>query len=201
MENFDFFSELDEELVNNIKSNSKYVEIPKGTILFYEGDICKEVLYLIEGNIKLSVSANTNDEIPLYDFCQGEQCIVNIASAISQTKAVATAESTTLIKGYLIPIDVIQNLIVHSPSYQKMIFSLFTLRYSSLTTLIEDIKFKRLDSRILDFLKSYNSKEIKITNSEIASSLGTSRTVINRVLQDLKNKNLIKLARGTITIL
>lgn len=82
-----------------------------------------------------------------------------------------------------------------------MIFSLFTLRYSSLTTLIEDIKFKRLDSRILDFLKSYNSKEIKITNSEIASSLGTSRTVINRVLQDLKNKNLIKLARGTITIL
>ena len=101
----------------------------------------------------------------------------------------------------MIPIDVIQNLIVHSPSYQKMIFSLFTLRYSSLTTLIEDIKFKRLDSRILDFLKSYNSKEIKITNSEIASSLGTSRTVINRVLQDLKNKNLIKLARGTITIL
>lgn len=201
MENFDFFSELNEELVNNIKSNSKYVEIPKGTILFYEGDICKEVLYLIEGNIKLSVSANTNDEIPLYDFCQGKQCIVNIASTISQTKAVATAESTTLIKGYLIPIDVIQNLIVHSPSYQKMIFSLFTLRYSSLTTLIEDIKFKRLDSRILDFLKSYNSKEIKITNSEIASSLGTSRTVINRVLQDLKNKNLIKLARGTITIL
>jgi CRP/FNR family transcriptional regulator len=53
LENFDFFSELNEELVNNIKSNSKYVEIPKGTILFYEGDICKEVLYLIEGNIKL----------------------------------------------------------------------------------------------------------------------------------------------------
>jgi len=49
--------------------------------------------------------------------------------------------------------------------------------------------------------KISHSKEIKITNSEIASSLGTSRTVINRVLQDLKNKNLIKLARGTITIL
>ncbi|MBL3520714.1 Crp/Fnr family transcriptional regulator [Arcobacter lanthieri] len=201
MENFDFFSELDEKTVKDIKSKSKYVEISKGTILFYEGDICKDVLYLIEGNIKLSVSANTNDEIPLYDFCQGEQCIVNIASAISQTKAVATAEAITLIKGYLIPIDVIQNLIVHSPSYQKIIFSLFTLRYSSLTTLIEDIKFKRLDSRILDFLKSFNKKEIKITNSEIAQQLGTSRTVINRVLQDLKNKNLIYLSRGKIILI
>lgn len=197
---FDFFSELDKKEVEKIKSKSKYVEIPKGSILFYEGDICKDILYLLEGNIKLSVSANTLDEIPLYDFCQGEQCIVNIASAISQTKAVATAEAKTDIKGCLIPTNVIQELIIHSPSYQKMIFSLFTLRYTSLTTLIEDVKFKRLDSRILEFLNSFNSKEIKITNNEIAQHLGTSRTVINRVLQDLKSKNLIKLSRGKITI-
>ena len=197
---FDFFYELDKKEVEKIKSKSKYVEISKGSILFYEGDICKDILYLLEGNIKLSVSANTLDEIPLYDFCQGEQCIVNIASAISQTKAVATAEAKTDIKGWLIPTNVIQELIIYSPSYQKMIFSLFTLRYTSLTTLIEDVKFKRLDSRILEFLNSFNSKEIKITNNEIAQHLGTSRTVINRVLQDLKNKNLIKLSRGKITI-
>jgi len=151
LENFNFFKDLDENTVESIKQKSKYIEIPKGTILFYEGDICKDVLYLLEGNIKLFVSANTNDEIPLYDFCQGEQCIVNIASAISQTKAVATAEALSLIKGYLIPTNIIQSLIINSPSYQKMIFSLFTLRYRALTTLIEDIKFKRLDSRILEF--------------------------------------------------
>lgn len=75
------------------------------------------------------------------------------------------------------------------------------MQHSSLTTLIEDVKYKRLDSRILEFLKSYNQAEIKITNSEIAESLGTSRTVINRVLQDLKDKNLIKLSRGKIALL
>lgn len=201
MEYFDFFSELAEEEVNKIKARSKYIEIPKGTILFYEGDICQDILYLTEGNIKLSVSANTSDEIPLYDFCQGEQCIVNIASALSQTKAVATAEAKTLIKGWLIPIDVIQDLIIHSPTYQKLIFSLFTLRYSSLTTLIEDVKFKRLDSRILHFLESFGTPVVKITNNEIAKHLGTSRVVINRVLQDLKNKNLIELSRGKITLI
>lgn len=200
-EYFDFFSELDAQEIDKIKSKSKYVEIPKDTILFYEGDICKDILYLLEGNIKLSVSANTFDEIPLYDFYEKEQCIVNIASALSQTKAVATAITKTNIKGWLIPTDVIQNLIIHYPSYQKMIFSLFTLRYSSLTTLIEDVKFKRLDSRILEFLKSFNQNEIKITNNEIAKHLGTSRTVINRVLQDLKSKNLIELSRGKIFLL
>lgn len=201
MEQFDFFGELSAEDVERIKSKSKYVEIPKSTILFYEGDICKDVLYLLEGSIKLSVAANSKDEIPLYDFCQGEQCIVNIASALSQTKAVATAEAKTPIKGWLIPIEVIQELIIHSPAYQKMIFSLFTLRYSSLTTLIEDVKYKQLDSRILDFLRSFDTASIKITNLEIAEHLGTSRVVINRVLQDLKNKNVIALARGKITLL
>ncbi|WP_414017292.1 helix-turn-helix domain-containing protein [Aliarcobacter butzleri] len=53
---------------------------------------------------------------------------------------------------------------------------------------------------MVEFLNSFNSKEIKITNNEIAQHLGTSRTVINRVLQDLKSKNLIKLSRGKITI-
>jgi CRP/FNR family transcriptional regulator, anaerobic regulatory protein len=66
---------------------------------------------------------------------------------------------------------------------------------------MEDVKFKRLDSRILDFLDSFNSNEIKITNEEIAIKLGTSRTVINKVIQDLKNKNLIELHRGKIKLL
>ena len=199
-EPFDFFKELSKEEVDDVKAKSKYVEIEKDTILFYEGDVCKEIFYLLEGSIKLSVSANETEQIPLYDFCQGEQCIVNIASALSGTKAVATAESKTDIKGWLIPVTVIQELIMKSPKYQKLIFSLFTMRYTALTTLVEDVKFKKLDSRILEFLESFNTKEIKITHSEIAEELGTSRNVINRILQELKSKNIIKLSRGKITL-
>ena len=79
-------------------------------------------------------------------------------------------------------------LIAESPAYQKTFFRLFTLRYSSLTTLIEDIKFKWLDSRILEYLRSFDTKEIIVKNSDIAEHLGTSINVINRVLQDLKDK-------------
>ncbi len=60
---------------------------------------------------------------------------------------------------------------------------------------------KKLDDRILEFLESFDSEEIKITNSAIAEELGTSRTVVNRVLQELKNKGFIELSRGKITLL
>ena len=39
------------------------------------------------------------------------------------------------VRGWLIPVRVIQRLIAESPAYQKTVFRLFTLRYSSLTTL------------------------------------------------------------------
>nr|WP_315084690.1 Crp/Fnr family transcriptional regulator [uncultured Campylobacter sp.] len=200
MQNFDFFGVLSDDEARKLKAKSKFVRLQKGAVLFYEGEICKEILYLLQGKIRLCVSGEGTSEIPLYDFCEGEQCVVNIASAISQTPAVATAEAITQISGWLIPASVIQELIVRNQEYQKMIFSLFTLRYDALTTLIEDIKFKRLDSRILEFLRSFGTDEIAIKNRQIADHLGTSRNVVNRVLQDLKAKNLIRLSRGKITL-
>ena len=99
------------------------------------------------------------------------------------------------------PVKLVQELMATSRTYQGFIFSLFNLRYSSLTTLIEHIKFKKLDSRILEYLQSFNQKEILITNAEIADYIGTSRAVINRVLQDLKRRGKIALHRGKITML
>lgn len=201
MKNFDLFNELNEEEIDKIKSESKYIEIDKGSVLFYEDEICQEILYLTQGTVKLSMSTDSHEEVPLYDFCEGDQCIVNIASTISGTKAVATAVANTDIKGWLIPKKIIQELIIKSPKYQSFIFSLFAIRFSSLTTLVEDIKFKKLDSRILEFLKSYETNFISITHVEISIHLGTSRVVISRVLKDLENKGYLKLKRGKIELL
>lgn len=201
MEKFDFFTELNKNEIEELKSKSKYVEIPKGSILFYQDDICNDILYLKEGKVKLLMYGGFDEEIPLYTLNEGEQCIINTTSTLSQTKAVGTAQTLTDIKGWLIPKDTIKHLMIESSRYQNFIFSLFALRFHSLTTLVEDIKFKRLDSRILDFLKSQKEDFIQITHEEIANNLGTSRVVVSRVLKDLENKNYIQLHRGKIKIL
>lgn len=201
MESFDFFSELSKEEIAVLKKSSKYVEIPKNTILFYQDDICDDILYLTQGKVKLVMYGGLDEEIPLYTLNEGEQCIINTSSALSDTKTVGTAQTITDIKGWLIPRDTIKELMNKSPKYQHFVFSLFSLRFHSLTTLVEDIKFKRLDSRILEFLKSKEENLIQITHENIASNLGTSRVVVSRVLKDLENKNFIKLHRGKIEII
>lgn len=200
MESFEFFTKLDKKDQEFLKEHSKYIELPKNTILFYQGDICTEILLLEEGIIKLSIYGD-NEEILLYEIKAGEQCIINTSSTISKTPAIATAESTSDIKGWLLPEKTIKELVLRSNYYQKFLFSSFSLKFLALTTLIEDIKFKRLDARVLEYLKKQEEQFIKITHEELASTLGTSRVVISRILKDLERKNLIKLHRKKIELL
>lgn len=201
MQNFEFFKNLNEEDKKFLLDNSKFIEIPKDFTLFYQGDICKDILLLEEGLVQLLIYGTEDEILPLYEVQKGEQCIINTSSALSNTTAIATAQTKTAIKGWLIPASIVQKLMIKSSLYQQYIFSLFTLKFSALTTLIEDIKFKRLDSRVIDYLKHKNSSIIEITHEELANELGTSRVVISRILKDLENKQIIKLHRKKIQLL
>ena len=201
MENYDFYKNLKEEDKKYLFDNSKYIELPKNFTLFYQGDICNDILLLKEGTVQLMMYGSINELIPLYEIQKGEQCIINTSSTLSNTTTIATAQTKTAIKGWLIPSNIIKELMIKSPTYQEYIFSLFSIKFSALTTLIEDIKFKKLDTRILESLKMKNEKIISITHEELANDLGTSRVVISRVLKDLENKNIIKLHRKKIELL
>jgi len=201
MKEFSFFEKLNDEEKKYLLDNSKYIELPKDFTLFYQGDICNEILLLKEGTVQLLMYGAINEMIPLYEINNGEQCIINTSSTLSNTSAIATASTKTAITGWLVHAKTVQELMIKSPSYQQYIFSLFSLKFGALTTLIEDIKFKRLDSRIMDLLKHKNEKLVSITHEEIANDLGTSRVVISRILKELENKNLIKLHRKKIEVL
>lgn len=201
MHNFDFDNIFNKEDQEYFFANSKSIELEKDSILFYQDDICNDVLFLHEGLVKLSIYADKHDAISLYEITNGEQCIVNISSALSRTPAIATARTITAIKGRLVNAKTIRELMARSTGYQEYIFSLFALKFCALTTLIEDIKFKRLDTRLMEFLKAQDDIFVDITHEELASKLDTSRVVISRILKNLENKNLIKLHRKKIEIL
>jgi len=201
MEEFDFFNKLTTDEQTYLIENSQYIELEQDFTLFYQGDICSDILLLQEGKVRLSIYGDVDEVVPLYEIQAGEQCIINTSSAISKTPTIATAKTLTPIKGRLVPSKIIEHLMLTSHSYQQFVFSFFALKFHALTTIIEDIKFKKLDTRILEYLKKQNTKIIKITHIKLADELGTSRVVISRVLKDLENKNFIKLYNRQIEIL
>jgi len=201
LQDFSFEDSLEKEALSFLEEHARAIAIPKDNILFYQGDICESVLLLTKGEVRLYIQDKGIESIDLYTLKGGEQCILNTASSISNTNAIATAQTVTDIEGYLLDSKSVQKLSALSPVYQRYIFSLYTIRMADLAKLINDIKFKKLDVRLLEWLHNHEEKNIKITHEEIANSLGSARVVISRTLKELEKKKKVILHRGSIEIL
>jgi CRP/FNR family transcriptional regulator len=198
---YPFIEKLETEALEFLQAHLKPIKIPKNNLLFYQGDICDNILWLTKGEVRLYTQSDEIEEITLYTLKAGEQCIVNTASLLSQTEAIASAQTVTDIEGYLIDVESVKKLAKLSDIYQTYLFSLYQLRFEELTSLINDIKFKRLDTRILEWLRKQPSDIIEITHEELAIKLGSSRVVMSRLLKELEQKGTVALHRGKIELL
>lgn len=127
LESFPFYKELEAQAKDFLKMRLHPVEVPADTILFNQGDICDSVLFLTSGEIKLTKQTDENEEELLYTLQAGKQCIVNTASTLSQTPAIATATSATDITGYILDMYSLQDLAKRSEPYMNYLFSIYTL--------------------------------------------------------------------------
>ena len=200
LDTYTFYENLDIQSLEFLKKYLKPIKVPKENILFFQGEICENILFLTSGKVRLYIQSEFAEEITLYELSPGEQCIVNTASTISQTKAIGTAVTLSDIEGYLLDVSSVKELARLSDAYQTYLFSIYTLRMGHLAKLVNDIKFKKLDQRVLDWLKSHEKQIIYTTHEKIAANLGSTRVVISRVLKELEKDEKILLTRGAIKI-
>ena len=195
---YPFLEHLEKDALSFLEEHIKPVSIPKDTLLFYQGDVCENILWLTQGEVRLYTQSDSIEDITLYNLKAGEQCIVNTASLFSNTAAIASAQTLTDIKGYVISAKSAKHLTRISDVYQSYLFSLYQLRFEELAGLINDIKFKRLDTRIVEWLNKQPSDMIETTHEQLATELGSSRVVVSRLLKELEQKGIVALHRGKI---
>jgi len=198
---YSFYDKLDTIALKFLHEHLEVIKVPKGNILFFQGDICDNILFLTKGKVRLYIQSDDADEITLYQLNAGEQCIVNTASTISETEAIGSAVTLTDIEGCLLNTASVKELARMSDDYQSFLFSLYTLRMGDLAKLVNDIKFKKLDERVLEWLISQNQKSVQTTHEIIANELGSTRVVISRVLKELQNRGKVILTRGEIELI
>jgi CRP/FNR family transcriptional regulator len=123
---FPFYSELDKNALEFLKTHLHPVQVPKESSLFVQGDICDSILFLTSGEIRLYKNKDNKEET-LYHLHPGEQCIVNTASTLSQTEAIASAIAVSDIEGYIIDMYSVRELARYSDAYQKFLFSIYQI--------------------------------------------------------------------------
>jgi CRP/FNR family transcriptional regulator len=191
------------EFLREFQQAAFLMRIPKGRDVFVEGDQVDAIALLISGVVRVYKIGETGREITLYRFGNGESCILTANAILSQTNfpAVATVEKEA--EAVMIPAGVFRDWVKRSDLWREFVFDLLSQRLSTVMALVDEVAFRRMDTRLAGFLqeRSRTSNLIRITHQEIAAELGSSREVISRLLEDFSANGILRSIRGEIEIL
>jgi CRP/FNR family transcriptional regulator len=181
--------------------NKSYAE---GSVIIQEHNYINSIPIVLSGSIRVMRVDDEGRELLLYYIKVGESCIMSFLSGLHQdtSKIKAIAEEDTEL--LFVPIEKVSLLIKEFPEWLDYIFKLYHKRFEELLEVVNAVAFKKLDQRLLDFIKNKsslsNTKEIHITHEQIANELGTARVVVSRLLKQLEEENIIQLGRNKITL-
>jgi CRP/FNR family transcriptional regulator, anaerobic regulatory protein len=193
----------DPGLLREFQQKAFFARIPEGQDVFVEGDRVDAIALLISGVVRVYKIGETGREITLYRFGNGQSCILTANAILSQKNfpAVATVEKEA--EAVMIPADMFRDWVRRYDLWREFVFDLLSERLSSVMAIVEEVAFRRMDTRLASFLcdQDLQSDLIHITHQEIAAELGSSREVISRILEDFSAQGMIEVSRGTIKVM
>lgn len=179
------------------------VQLPARSTVFHQGDQCSNYLLVIEGSVKVITRAENGREIVLYRLGSGDSCVLTTSCLFGNNRYPAEGITETGVLALAIPANRFQQAIQQSGAFRGFVFTSFSGHLGGLITLVEEVAFGRVDMRLARHLldQADGVDSIQATHQELATELGTAREVISRQLKDFEQRQLVRLQRGSITLL
>lgn len=176
----------------------------EGDVILSEDAIIRAIPIVTRGSIRVMQEDDDDREILLYYIQPGESCIMSFLGGMhhdtSKVKAIAEEETEVL----FVPIDKVGLLIKEYPEWLEYIFKLYHKRFEELLEVVNAVAFKKLDQRLLEYIKRKcahtHSSVLSITHEQLANELGTARVVVSRLLKQMEDEGLVKLGRHKISL-
>ena len=183
--------------------------LKKGDVLFRKGDEGTALYIIIKGRIKITVPSKLGDEITLAILGQsdffGEMALLDSLPR----SADATAVEETLL--YVLNRSDFLSFLIHNENAVRSILYALSSRLRKTDDFLTEVCFlnisARLARRLLEMSESLirennpgASMELKLTQKDLASLLGTTRETINRELKILRDRGIVSTSRNLITI-
>lgn len=198
-----FFSSASEEINSEFAKNCMAQSFKKGVVLSMEGDSVTYFPILKSGTIRVYKVGSSGQEITLYRINPGESCILTISCLLAKNNfpAIAAVEKDSEV--LLITATKLREWIKKYDVWAEYIYNYLSKVLMNVLKIIENISFKKMDVRIIEYLIENFKKKGKIlqlTHQQIAHDIGTAREVVSRTLKDLEAQKNISQSRGKIII-
>lgn len=192
------FASLTDKQLAQLQLDVHVHQYDKNSILFYEGDECKYLYILLEGDVRVYKTAPKGKQIHLHNFKAPD--VVGLYVALEKIPFPATCELMT--DGYigLLPLEKFQACLKDS-AFSKSMLKTLGQRMRLLSTLLHKETVYSAEAKIADILCTNPSIFERLKNTEIASMLNITPETLSRFLTKLKKENIIRIEQHQVTIL
>ena len=205
LKQYSFYRNAEKILQDEIVENANLTQLEPNTYFFKNGDKCHHIALLGAGSVRVFVVGESGREVTLYHVGPGDSCPINILSAMHDMEIPAMALAESHLSAVVIPVHVFKKWHASYESIQHFILEALASRLFNVLSLMEEIKFRKLEHRLADYLLTLfeqsdnNPPTAQVTHEKIAIELGSAREVISRLLREFEKKGTVSLARGKIS--
>lgn len=189
----------------DIVNLASIVNLPAETPLLQPDTPCMQFMLLLKGCVRVYQQTPDDREATLYRIHGGDLCALSINGLIQQKDFGAFARTETEILALTFSRELFMQAMAKSAAFREFILLNLTNRFNDVLTLVEEIVFENLDTRLICLIARLSREDgnnaLHVTHQELARELGSSREVISRLLKGLEKKGCIKLGRGVIRVL
>jgi len=203
------FAGLEDEDIRELMSVAKRRTFRSGEVIFHREDP-GQVLYVIkEGKVKISLISPDGQELSLVVFGKGE-CFGEFAILDGFPRS-ADAIAMEKVECYTLQRSDFHKAIMKNPKIAIQVMEVLSKRLRSTDQMVEDLIFLdvygRVAKKLLELADTHGTKvengiriDVRLTQQELASMVGSSRESVNKVMGYFTDKNFISTDKHKITL-
>ena len=186
-----------------LASRGRHRKLDKGQILFTEGERSDSVLVLLSGHMKVLKYSQDGDQFIVNTVLPGDS--IGEVGVFSNGPRSATVQAGEESEVFELPASVIMDLISTRPAAGIVLLECVSGMVRRLTGVAADLVFLDLRQRVAKYLLEDRPADVRsttnrLTQSELAASIGASRQRVNACLREFERQGWISMESGRLDV-
>lgn len=200
VDRYPVFAGMQAGLRDELDRSLRWAKVPAGTVLFEDHRECEGFPMALSGVVRVTKAAANGRELALYRVSPGDSCVISTGCLLGHAPYSARGVAETDVSLAVMPAPMFDRLVERHEPFRRYVFSLFSERLAGLMQLVEEVAFRKLDSRLAALLLARPSP-LRTTHQALADELGSVREIVSRLLRGFEEERLVRLSREQVEVL